>query len=46
MDEGGNVTSVKAMLLAEAGKETEAEEAIKRAIEIGQGYGHFSSHGI
>ena len=41
LDEGGNVTSVKAMLLAEAGKETEAEEAIKRAIEIGQGYGHF-----
>ena len=40
-DEGGNVTSVKAMLLARAGKESEAEEAIQRAIEIGQGFGHF-----
>jgi tetratricopeptide (TPR) repeat protein len=40
-DEGGNVTSVKAMLLAQAGKESEAEEAIQRAIEIGQGFGHF-----
>ena len=40
-DEGGNVTSVKAMLLAHAGKENEAEEAIQRANDIGQGYGHF-----
>ncbi|HJS50901.1 MAG TPA: tetratricopeptide repeat protein [Pyrinomonadaceae bacterium] len=40
-DEGGNVTSVKAMLLAQAGKEIEAEETIRRAIEIGQGFGHF-----
>ena len=40
-DEGGNVTSVKAMLLAQAGKESEAEETIRRAIEIGQGFGHF-----
>jgi len=40
-DQGGNVTSVKAMLLAKAGKEREAEETIQRAIEIGQGYMHF-----
>jgi tetratricopeptide (TPR) repeat protein len=40
-DEGGNVTSVKAMLLAKAGNEAEAEQAIQRAIEIGQGFGHF-----
>ena len=40
-DEGGNVTSVKAMLLAHAGKEVEAEEAIQHANEIGQGFGHF-----
>lgn len=40
-DEGGNVTSDKAMLLAKSGKESEAEEAIQRAIEIGRGFGHF-----
>jgi tetratricopeptide (TPR) repeat protein/tRNA A-37 threonylcarbamoyl transferase component Bud32 len=40
-DEGGNVTSVKAILLAKAGKQQEAEETIRRAIEIGTGYGHF-----
>jgi tetratricopeptide (TPR) repeat protein len=40
-DEGGSVTSVKAMLLAEAGKQDEAEEAIQRAIKIGQNFGHF-----
>jgi tetratricopeptide (TPR) repeat protein len=40
-DEGGNVTSVKAMLLANAGKASEAEEAIQRANEVGQGFGHF-----
>ncbi len=40
-DEGGNVTSVKAMLLAKAGKEREAEETIQRAVEIGKGFGHF-----
>jgi tetratricopeptide (TPR) repeat protein len=40
-DEGGNVTSVKAMLLARAGKTAEAEAAIARSIEIGQGFGHF-----
>ena len=40
-DEGGAVTSVRAMLLAKAGKKREAEEAIQRAIVIGQGFGHF-----
>lgn len=40
-DEGGTVTSVKAMLLAKAGKEREAEETIRRAVEIGKGFGHF-----
>jgi tetratricopeptide (TPR) repeat protein len=40
-DEGGNVTSVKAMLLAKAGKEREAEETIQRAIEIGKTFQHF-----
>jgi serine/threonine protein kinase/Flp pilus assembly protein TadD len=40
-DEGGNVTSVKAMLLAKAGKEREAEETIQHAVEIGKGFGHF-----
>jgi tetratricopeptide (TPR) repeat protein len=40
-DEGGLVTSVKAMMLAQAGKEREAEDAIQRAVEIGRGYAHF-----
>ena len=40
-DEGGAVTSVKAMMLAKAGKTREAEDAIQRAIEIGTGFGHF-----
>jgi tetratricopeptide (TPR) repeat protein len=40
-DQGGAVTSVKAMLLAKAGKQREAEETITRAIEIGKGFGHF-----
>ena len=40
-DEGGNVTSVKAILFAKAGKREEAEKTIGRAIEIGQGFGHF-----
>jgi len=40
-DEGGAVTSVKAMLLAKAGKQSEAEETIQRAIGIGKGFGHF-----
>jgi hypothetical protein len=29
------------MLLAKAGKEREAEETIRRAVEIGKGFGHF-----
>ena len=40
-DEGGVGTSVKAMMLAEAGKSREAEAAIQRSIEIGGGFGHF-----
>ena len=40
-DQGGNVTSVKAMLLAKAGKVREAEQTIQHAIEIGKGFGHF-----
>ena len=40
-DEGGTVTSLKAMLLAKAGNARDAEKAIQRAIEIGKGFGHF-----
>jgi tetratricopeptide (TPR) repeat protein len=40
-DEGGNVTSVKAILLVKEGKQREAEATIQRAIEIGKGFGHF-----
>jgi serine/threonine protein kinase len=40
-DEGGLVTSVKAMMLAKAGKNREAENTIQRAIDIGRGYAHF-----
>jgi serine/threonine protein kinase len=40
-DEGGNVTSVKAILLAKAGKQREAGAMIQRAIEIGKGFQHF-----
>jgi serine/threonine protein kinase/Flp pilus assembly protein TadD len=40
-DEGGLVTSVKAMMLAKAGKNSEAEALIQHAIEIGRGYAHF-----
>jgi hypothetical protein len=32
---------VKAMMLAKAGKEHEAEATIQHAIEIGRGYAHF-----
>jgi tetratricopeptide (TPR) repeat protein len=47
-DEGGTFTSTRAILLAEAGRPREAEEAIRRAIEIGSGYGHFhhTAHNI
>lgn len=40
-DQGGNVTSVKAILFAKAGKHEDALRMIDRAIEIGRGYGHF-----
>lgn len=40
-DEGGSFTSVKALLFAKAGKQDEAEEAIRRAVQIGSGFGHF-----
>jgi tetratricopeptide (TPR) repeat protein len=40
-DEGGLVTSVKAMMLAEAGKQRQAEDMIQRAIAFGRGYAHF-----
>jgi serine/threonine-protein kinase len=40
-DEGGTVTSVKAMLLAKAGDAPGAEKTIQRAIEIGRSFGHF-----
>ena len=40
-DEGGAVSSVKAMMLAKAGKKQEAEATIQHAIEIGRGYAHF-----
>ena len=40
-DEGGIVTSVKAMMLAKNGKEREAEDMIQRAIDLGRGYAHF-----
>ena len=40
-DEGGLVTSVKAMMLAKSGKQHEAEDTIQRAINMGRGYAHF-----
>lgn len=40
-DPGGNVTSVKAILYAKAGRKTDAEATIQRAVEIGRGFGHF-----
>jgi eukaryotic-like serine/threonine-protein kinase len=40
-DKGGMVTSVKAMMLARAGKKDEADTTIQHAIEIGRGYAHF-----
>jgi serine/threonine protein kinase len=40
-DKGGMVTSVKAMMLAKAGKNGEAETTIQHAIDIGRGYAHF-----
>jgi tetratricopeptide (TPR) repeat protein len=40
-DEGGSLTAIQAILLAKSGKPHEAEESIRRAVEIGQEYGHF-----
>jgi tetratricopeptide (TPR) repeat protein/predicted Ser/Thr protein kinase len=40
-DKGGMVTSVKAMMLAKAGRNGEAEATIQHAIDIGRGYAHF-----
>jgi serine/threonine protein kinase len=40
-DEGGLVTSVKAMMFAKAGKQREAEDTMQHAVEIGRGYAHF-----
>ena len=40
-DEGGALTSVRALLLAREGKRDEAEAAIARAIKIGEAAGHF-----
>src|SRR5258708_12082644 len=40
-DEGGAVTSVKAMMLAKAGKGREAEAAIQHPLNIGRSYRHF-----
>jgi hypothetical protein len=40
-DKGGMVTNVKAIMLAKAGKNSEAEATIQHAIEIGRGYAHF-----
>jgi serine/threonine protein kinase len=40
-DEGGAVTSVKAMMLAKAGRQSDAEKAIQHALDIGRGYAHF-----
>lgn len=40
-DEGGVGNSVKAMVLAKDGREREAENAIQRAVELGNGFGPF-----
>jgi serine/threonine protein kinase len=40
-DKGGMVTSVKAMMSAKTGKNSETEATIQQAIEIGRGYAHF-----
>jgi DNA-binding winged helix-turn-helix (wHTH) protein/Tfp pilus assembly protein PilF len=40
-DEGGSLTSVKALLHANRGDVAEARAAIARAIELGSGFGHF-----
>ena len=47
-DEGGSLTSVGALLLAKAGNAKAAEEAVVRAVKIGEGFGHFhhTAHNI
>ena len=40
-DEGGSLTSVKALLLAQAGATRDAKRTIHSAIELGAGFGHF-----
>ena len=40
-DEGGSFTSVKALILAQRKKHTEAQDAISRCAGMGQGFGHF-----
>jgi Flp pilus assembly protein TadD len=47
-DEGGSFTSVKALLLAKRDQDVEAVAAIQRAVEFGQGFGHFhhTAHNI
>jgi len=40
-DEGGAVTSVRAMILAKAHDEHGAEDAIRRSVAAGRNYGHF-----
>lgn len=40
-DEGGSLTSVRALLRAQAGKAREARRTIAHAIELGTGFGHF-----
>jgi len=47
-DEGGSLTSVRALLLARAGETQDARRTIARAIELGSGFGHFhhTAHNI
>ena len=40
-DEGGSLTSVRALLLGKARKKKEAERTIAQAVELGSGFGHF-----
>ena len=40
-DEGGLLTSMQALMAAEAGDNRGAEQKIKRSIELGKGFGHF-----
>jgi DNA-binding winged helix-turn-helix (wHTH) protein/Tfp pilus assembly protein PilF len=40
-DDGGSLSSVRALLLARAGEARDARAAIARAIERGTGFGHF-----